>query len=41
MAAGQDPGNGAQSILATRTTHFKPTACEGETGKKAIFGQTR
>lgn len=40
MAAGQDPAAYIRKYPGrTRTTHFKPTVREGDTGKKAIFGQ--
>jgi sugar phosphate isomerase/epimerase len=40
MAAGYDPAEYIRKYPGrTKTTHFKPTVKEGETGKKAIFGQ--
>jgi sugar phosphate isomerase/epimerase len=40
MAAGYDPAAYIWKYPGrTKTTHFKPTVKEGETGKKAIFGQ--
>ncbi len=40
MAAGFDPAAYVRKYPGrTRTVHFKPTVKEGETGKKAIFGQ--
>jgi sugar phosphate isomerase/epimerase len=40
MAAGYDPAEYIRKYPGrTKTTHFKPTVREGETGKKAIFGQ--
>jgi sugar phosphate isomerase/epimerase len=40
MAAGFDPAAYIRKYPGrTRTTHFKPTVREGDTGKKAIFGQ--
>ena len=40
MAAGLDPAAYIRKYPGrTRTTHFKPTVREGDTGKKAIFGQ--
>jgi len=40
MAAGHDPAAYIRKYPGrTRTTHFKPTVREGDTGKKAIFGQ--
>ena len=40
MAAGFDPAAYVRKYPGrTRTTHFKPTVREGDTGKKAIFGQ--
>jgi len=40
MAAGYDPAEYIRKDPGrTKTTHFKPTVKEGETGKKAIFGQ--
>jgi sugar phosphate isomerase/epimerase len=40
MAAGQDPAAVIRKYPGRiKTTHFKPTVREGDTGKKAIFGQ--
>jgi len=40
MAAGQDPAAYIRKYPGrTRTTHFKPTVRQGDTGKKPIFGQ--
>ena len=40
MAAGFDPVEYIRKYPGrTRTTHFKPTVREGDTGRKAIFGQ--
>jgi sugar phosphate isomerase/epimerase len=40
MAAGHDPAAYIRKYPGrTRTTHFKPTVREGDTGKKALFGQ--
>lgn len=40
MAAGFDPAAYVRKYPGrTRTVHFKPTVREGDTGKKAIFGQ--
>jgi sugar phosphate isomerase/epimerase len=40
MAAGHDPAAYIRKYPGrTRTTHFKPTVREGDTGKKAILGQ--
>ena len=40
MAAGFDPAAYLRKYPGrSRTTHFKPTVREGDTGKKAIFGQ--
>jgi len=40
MVAGQDPAAYIRKYPGrTRTTHFKPTVREGDTGKRAIFGQ--
>jgi sugar phosphate isomerase/epimerase len=40
MAAGLDPAEYVRKYPGrTKTTHFKPTVREGDTGRKAIFGQ--
>jgi sugar phosphate isomerase/epimerase len=40
MVAGQDPAAYVRKYPGrTKSTHFKPTVREGDTGKKAIFGQ--
>jgi len=40
MAAGQDPAAYIRKYPGrARTTHFKPTVRQGDTGKKPIFGQ--